>query len=60
MMRFILYRRLSLKGRQWRWQLKAGNNEIIASGEGYRNKADAIHAIGLVQGSAVAVIEERR
>lgn len=60
MMRFILYRRLSLSGWQWRWQLKAGNGEIIASGEGYRDKADARHAIKLVQGSRVAAIEERK
>lgn len=32
----------------WRWRLKAANGEIIASGEGYANKTDAQHAVGLV------------
>lgn len=36
---------------QWRWRLVAGNGQIIASGEGYFNKADCLHAIGLVQGT---------
>lgn len=26
---------------QWRWRVLAGNNEIVASGEGYTRKADA-------------------
>jgi len=33
---------------QWRWRLRAGNHEIIASGESYINKADCLHAIGLI------------
>lgn len=45
---FELYR----KTYEWRWRLKAANGRIIAdSGEGYANKADALHAIGLVQGT---------
>lgn len=34
---------------QWRWRLRAGNNEIIASGESYRNKQDCLAAIALVK-----------
>lgn len=60
MMRFVVFRRLTLFGRKWFWHLKAGNGEIIASGEGYSRKADAIRAIELVQGSGVAVVEEAR
>jgi uncharacterized protein YegP (UPF0339 family) len=26
---------------EWRWRVKAGNNEIVASGEGYGSKRDA-------------------
>ncbi|MEO5605589.1 MAG: DUF1508 domain-containing protein [Novosphingobium sp.] len=55
-MHFELYRSLTLLGRQWRWRLRAGNGEIIASGEGYHNRADAEHAIGLVQHSASAPV----
>lgn len=34
---------------EWRWQLRAGNNRIIAdSGEGYHNKQDCLHAVALV------------
>lgn len=60
MMRFELYRKRRLVGRpQWRWRLVAGNGRIIAhSGEGYINKADALSAIDLVQGSAgVRIVE---
>lgn len=32
----------------WRWRLRAANHETIASGEGYRNRADCLHAIQLV------------
>lgn len=37
----------------WRWRLKAANGEIIASGEGYRNRSDCIHAIGLVKQAGI-------
>lgn len=60
MMRFQTFRRLTLKGFRYFWHLKAGNGEIIAHGEGYHNKADALHAIELVQGSGIAVVEEKR
>lgn len=33
---------------EWRWRLKAGNGEIIASGEGYHNKQDCQYAVTLV------------
>jgi len=35
-------------GGQWRWRLRAGNGEIIASGESYINKIDCQNAVGLV------------
>ena len=35
---------------EFRWRLRAKNGRIIAnSGDGYKNKADAEHAIGLVK-----------
>jgi hypothetical protein len=35
---------------EFRWRLRAGNNEIIAtSGEGYKAKADCLHGIELVK-----------
>lgn len=50
-MTFILY--VDQAG-QWRWTLVASNNRRIAdSGEGYRNKADCLHGINLVQGTNV-------
>jgi uncharacterized protein len=46
--------------KEWRWQLRAGNNRIIAdSGEGYHNKQDCLHAITLVKGSKDAPVKER-
>ena len=47
------------KNGEWRWHLKAANHEKIAtSGEGYKNKADALHAIDLVKSSSHAPVEE--
>ena len=44
---------------EWYWHLKAANHEkIAASGEGYKNKADALHAIDLVKSSYNAPVEE--
>jgi len=34
---------------EWRWRLRANNNEIIASGEGYKNKKDCLHAVDLIR-----------
>lgn len=34
---------------EWRWRLRANNNEIIASGEGYKNKQDCLHAVDLIR-----------
>lgn len=36
-------------GGQWRWRLKGGNHEIIASGESYFTEANCDHAIALVK-----------
>jgi uncharacterized protein YegP (UPF0339 family) len=33
----------------WRWRLKAANHKIIASGQGYTNKQDCLHAIELMK-----------
>ena len=33
----------------WRFRLRAGNGEPIASGEAYKNRRDAIHAIALIE-----------
>ena len=55
-MRYELYRDRSS---QWRWRLWSINNRIIAdSGEGYINKRDCIHAIGLVKNSYYAEIRD--
>lgn len=43
---------------EWRWRLKAGNNEIIAHGESYKNKADSRHVIDLVKSSSTAPVKE--
>jgi uncharacterized protein YegP (UPF0339 family) len=46
--------------RQWRWNLKAGNNRTIAdSGEGYHSRSDCIAGINLVAGSNGAPIRDR-
>lgn len=62
MMRFQIYTRLTLRGRRYFWRLKAGNGEIVAQGHtrGYSRRIDAEYAVELVQGSAIAAIEEVR
>ena len=37
---------------EWRWRLKAANNEIVAASEGYKNKQDALDTIELIKSSA--------
>ena len=37
-----------LVGIQWRWRFIAANGKKVASGEGYHNKDDCLHAIGLL------------
>ncbi len=55
-MKYFMYKD---KVGEWRWRLKAANNEIIAvSGEGYRNKADCLHGIDLVKSSTNAEVQE--
>jgi len=47
---FELYK----SGTEYRWRLQAGNNEIVASGEGYTTKEGAEHGIAVVKGIAGA------
>lgn len=43
----------------WRWNLRAGNHEIISvSSEGYARKADAEHGINLNKSSHSAPVYE--
>lgn len=56
-MNFYIYKDAA---NEWRWFLMSANNRKIADGaEGYRNKADCIHGIRLIQqGSGSAGIFE--
>ena len=48
-MKFELYQvKSGTQINQWRWRLRAGNGQAIASGESYVNRADAISAVNLV------------
>src|SRR5919205_816059 len=45
---------------EWRWNLRASNNQIIAdSGEGYHNRQDCLHAIELVKASKGAPVRDK-
>lgn len=35
---------------EWRWRLKAGNHEVVASSEGYISKEGAIQSAEQMQG----------
>lgn len=43
---------------QWRWRFKAGNGEIVSSGESYRNRTDCVHAVDLMRRSGDAPLVE--
>jgi len=43
---------------QWRWRLRAANQKVLASGEGYWNKQDCLDAIALVKSSSNAPVVE--
>lgn len=43
---------------EWRWHVKAANNEIIAQGEGYKNEADCLAAIELIKKSSSAPVKK--
>lgn len=45
-MQFELYQvKNGTQATQWRWRLRAGNGKIIASGESYFNRSDAVGAV---------------
>jgi uncharacterized protein YegP (UPF0339 family) len=44
----------ALAPRQWRWRLRAGNHEILASGESYVNRADCEHVVALLKQTTFA------
>jgi len=48
------------KAREWRWRLKGANNEIIATSEGYKEKAGCEDGIASVKKNApIAKIVEK-
>lgn len=40
------------KGGDWRFRLKAGNGEVVATGQGYASKAGAMNGIDSVRRNA--------
>jgi uncharacterized protein YegP (UPF0339 family) len=46
MARFEIWRD---EGGEYRWRFRADNNEVVASGEGYRSRDDCEHAIQLLK-----------
>lgn len=40
------------KGGDWRFRLKAGNGEVIATGQGYASKSGALNGIDAVRRNA--------
>ena len=55
-MKFVVYRD---GNGEYRWRLVASNGKIVASGEGYKNKADCLATIASIQKNAPsAAVEE--
>jgi uncharacterized protein len=46
MLKFEIYR--SGTG-EWRWRARASNGEIVAAGEGYRNRQDCLKTVELIR-----------
>jgi uncharacterized protein len=44
---------------EWRWRAISNARVIADSGEGYRNKADALRGIYLIQNSGTWPVRER-
>ncbi len=49
-----------LENGQFRWRLRAGNHEIIASGESYVNEAGCDNAVNLVKSTNTSTPVYRR
>src|ERR687898_1948459 len=49
MAKFEIYRDA---GGEYRWRLRPDNNEVVASGEGYRSRDDCEHAVELIKEQA--------
>ena len=59
-MKFIVFPRLTLRGRRWYFQARARNGRIILASEGYHNKADALETVQAIKNeAAVAYVEVR-
>ena len=57
-MTFEVYRRLTWRGTQWFWRLKARNNRIVANGgEGFHNKGDVLKIIDKIAAIDTAQIK---
>jgi uncharacterized protein YegP (UPF0339 family) len=46
------------KGGDWRFRLKAGNGEVIATGQGYASKSGALNGIDSVRRNADSEVVE--
>lgn len=46
------------KGGDWRFRLKAGNGEVIATGQGYSSKSGALNGIDSVRRNADSEVVE--
>ncbi|WP_298866532.1 YegP family protein [Microbacterium sp.] len=46
------------KGGDWRFRLKAGNGEVIATGQGYSSKSGALNGIDSVRRNADSDVVE--
>ncbi len=59
-MRFVVTRGKRRKRNQFRFNLLADNNEVIATSESYYNKTDLLDTIDLIRGYAVhATLEDK-
>lgn len=51
-MKFHLFRKLTMFGPRWYWNLRAVNGQIVCQSEAYRNEADARSTIDSIRRNA--------
>ncbi len=62
-MRFSIFARRGLRGKRWYFNAKScGNNKVLLQSEGYKNMADCMDTVRLIQKDAAGAtvnIEEK-
>lgn len=57
-MKFTISSKMTIRGRRWRWKLRARNGRILASGEAFNSEMACVDSVNLIRdGAAGADLE---